>query len=171
MLFWNSLAFSMIQRMLAIWSLVPLPFLNPACTSGSSQFTYCWSLTWRMLSITLPACKLSISVEEFEHSLVLPFFGIDLLQSLWPLLSFPNLLAYWVQHFNSIIFWILSSSAGILSSIGILKDFIPLKNYFVNQPTCFAMVLTFYKQIYKIGLHFIQCQLDNFKNRIFKKLF
>ena len=23
---------------------------------------------------------------------------------LWPLLSFPNLLAYWVQHFNSIIF-------------------------------------------------------------------
>ena len=26
MFFWNSLAFSMIQRMLAIWSLVPLPF-------------------------------------------------------------------------------------------------------------------------------------------------
>ena len=26
--FWNSLAFSMIQRMLAIWSLVPLPFLK-----------------------------------------------------------------------------------------------------------------------------------------------
>ena len=36
--FWNSLAFSMIQWMLAIWSLVPLPFLNPACTSGSSWF-------------------------------------------------------------------------------------------------------------------------------------
>ena len=29
MFFWNSLAFSMIQQMLAIWSLVPLPFLNP----------------------------------------------------------------------------------------------------------------------------------------------
>ena len=26
--FWNSLAFSMIQQMLAIWSLVPLPFLS-----------------------------------------------------------------------------------------------------------------------------------------------
>ena len=39
--FQNSLAFSMIQRMLPIRSLVPLPFLNPACTSGSSQFTYC----------------------------------------------------------------------------------------------------------------------------------
>ena len=30
--FLNSLAFSMIQRMLAIWSLVPLPFLKPAWT-------------------------------------------------------------------------------------------------------------------------------------------
>ena len=39
---WNSLAFSMIQRMLAIWSLVPLPFLKPAQTSWSSRFTYCW---------------------------------------------------------------------------------------------------------------------------------
>ena len=48
MFFWNSLAFSIIHRMLAIWSLVPLPFLNPACTSGSSWFTYCWSLTWRI---------------------------------------------------------------------------------------------------------------------------
>ena len=28
MFFWNSLAFSMIQQMLAIWSLVPLPFLK-----------------------------------------------------------------------------------------------------------------------------------------------
>ena len=28
MFFWNSLAFSMIQWMLAIWSLVPLPFLK-----------------------------------------------------------------------------------------------------------------------------------------------
>ena len=37
--------FSMIQRMLAVWSLVPLPFLKPVWTSGSSQFTYCWSLS------------------------------------------------------------------------------------------------------------------------------
>ena len=56
MFFWNSLAFSMIQQMLAIWSLVPLPFLKPAWTSGSSQFTYCRSLAWRILSITLLAC-------------------------------------------------------------------------------------------------------------------
>ena len=53
MFFWNSLGFSMIQRMLAIWSLVPLPFLKPAWTSGSSWFAYCWSLVRRILSIIL----------------------------------------------------------------------------------------------------------------------
>ena len=50
--FWNSLAFSVILQMLAIWSLFPLPFLNSASTFGSSQYTYCWSLAWRVLSIT-----------------------------------------------------------------------------------------------------------------------
>ena len=54
MFFWNSLAFSMIQQRSAIWSLFPLPFLNPTCTSGSSQFTFGWSLAWKILSITLP---------------------------------------------------------------------------------------------------------------------
>ena len=31
----NSLAFSMIQQMLTVWSLVPLSFINPVWTSGS----------------------------------------------------------------------------------------------------------------------------------------
>ena len=35
MFFWNSLAFSMIQWMLAIWSLVPLVFINPASVQFS----------------------------------------------------------------------------------------------------------------------------------------
>ena len=52
----DGLSFLMIQQMLVIWSLVPLPFLNPAWTSGSSWFMYCWSLAWRILSITLLAC-------------------------------------------------------------------------------------------------------------------
>ena len=38
MFFWNRLAFLVIQWMLATWSLVPLPFLNLAWTSGS-KFT------------------------------------------------------------------------------------------------------------------------------------
>ena len=42
--FFNPLAFSVIQWVLAIWPLVPLPFLSQTCTSASTQFIYCWSL-------------------------------------------------------------------------------------------------------------------------------
>ena len=130
MFFSNSLAFSRIQQMLAIWSLVPLPFLNPEFwlwTSGCSWFTYCWSLVWRILSITLLACTATAAAkllqlcptlcdpmwDEYNCVVVWAFFGIAFLWDwnenwtfsvLWPLLSFPNLLAYWVQHFHSIIF-------------------------------------------------------------------
>ena len=87
--------FSMIQRMLAIWSLVPLHFLNPACTSGSSWFTYCWSLAWRTEHYLVSIWN------ECNCVVVWTFFGIALLWDwsencpflvLWPLLSFPNLL-------------------------------------------------------------------------------
>ena len=83
-----------------------LPFLNMAYTSGSSWFAYCWR-----------------PMKNFEHYLasmwnghscavLWTFFGISLLWGwndnwlfpfLWPLECFPNLLAYWVHHFNSII--------------------------------------------------------------------
>ena len=51
--------------------------------------------------------------DEYNFVVVWTFFGIAFLWDwtenwpfpvLWPLLSFPNLLAYWVQHFHSIIF-------------------------------------------------------------------
>ena len=51
--------------------------------------------------------------DECNCVVVWAFFGIAFLWNwnenwpflvLWPLLSFPNLLAYWVQHFHSIIF-------------------------------------------------------------------
>ena len=60
--FWNSLAFSMIHRMLPIWSLIPLPFLNPVWTSGSLWLMYCWSLAWRILKITLLVREMSAIV-------------------------------------------------------------------------------------------------------------
>ena len=50
---------------------------------------------------------------EFNIAIVWAFFGIAFLKDWnenwpfpvrWPLLSFPNLLAYWAQHFHSIIF-------------------------------------------------------------------
>ena len=76
MFFWNTLAFSMIQRMLPIWSLVPLPFLNLACTFWSSWLRYCWSLAWRILSVI--ACERSATVLPYEHSLAAPFFGTEM---------------------------------------------------------------------------------------------
>ena len=52
------------QWMLAIWSLVLLTFLSPAWTSGISWFKYCWSLAWRILSITLLVCEvLSVTLQ------------------------------------------------------------------------------------------------------------
>ena len=83
MFLWNSLALLMIQWMLAIWSLVHLPFLNPPCISGSSWFTYRWSLAWRTLSITLLVIwvQLSSSLNIVWHCLSLIGMKTDLFQS------------------------------------------------------------------------------------------
>ena len=119
MCFWNSLAFSMMQRMLAICYLVPLPFLKPAWTSGSSWFTYCWSLVWRILSITLLACEMSAIVRQFEHSLALPFFGIgmkiDLFQSCGHCWVFQICWHIECSIFTASSFRIWNSSTGIPS--------------------------------------------------------
>ena len=112
MFFWNFLAFSVIQQMLTIWSLVPLPFLNPAYTSGNCHIL------------------LKSRLKDFEHhfpslwdecncAVVWTFFDIVLFGGwnenwpfpiLWPLLSSPNLLACCMQHFNSIIVSVQFSS-------------------------------------------------------------
>ena len=89
----------MIQRMLAILSLVPLPFLKPAWTSGISQFTYCWGLAWKFLSITLLACAAAAAAKSLQSCptlcddecscvVVWTFFGIAFLwdwNENWPL--------------------------------------------------------------------------------------
>ena len=87
---------------------------------GSSAFLKI-SLNIRKFTVHI---LLKPGLENFEHyftsmwvecncALVWAFFGIAFLCDwnenwpfpvLWPLLSFPNLLAYWVQHFHSIIF-------------------------------------------------------------------
>ena len=92
----------------------------------------CWQFDLWSLCIfsRLNTCKFSVHVllkpglNNFEHyfvsmwdeyncAVVWAFFGIAFLWDwnenwpfpvLWPLLSFPNLLAYWVQHFHTIIF-------------------------------------------------------------------
>ena len=119
MVFWNALAFSMIQRMLAIWSLVPLPFLKPAWTSGSSQFMYFWSLAWRILSITLLVSEMTAIGRLFEHSLALTFFGIgmktDLFQSYGHCWVFQICWHIKCSTFTASFFRIWNSSTGIPS--------------------------------------------------------
>ena len=88
--------------------------------SSSSAFSKTSLNTWKFMVHVL----LKPGLENFEHyfpsvwdecncAVVWAFFGIAFLWNwnknwpfpvLWPLLSFPNLLAYWVQHFHSIIF-------------------------------------------------------------------
>ena len=96
--------------------------------SGSSAFSKSDLYICKFLVHVL----LKSSSKDFEHNLasmwnehncavVWTFFGIALLWDwnenwhfpvLWPLLSFSNLLIHWVQHFNSTIFYRISS-AGI----------------------------------------------------------
>ena len=59
--------------MLKIWTLVLLPFLNSAWTSGSSWFMYCWSLACGIWSITL------LAWDECNCVVVWTFFGIAFL--------------------------------------------------------------------------------------------
>ena len=87
--------------------------------SGSSAFSKTSLNIWKFTVHVL----LKPGLENFEHyftsvwdecncAVVWAFFGIAFLWDwnenwpfpvLWPLLNFPNLLAYWVQHFHSII--------------------------------------------------------------------
>ena len=89
--------------------------------SGPSVFSKSSLNIWKFSVQIL----LKIGLENFEHyfpsmwdecicAVIWAFFGIAFLwvwnekwpfPVLWPLLSFPNLLTYWVQHFHSIIFW------------------------------------------------------------------
>ena len=91
--------------------------------SGSSAFSKSSLNIW-VFSIHV---LLKPGLENFEHYfasmwnecncvVVWTFIGTALLWNwnenwpflvLWPLLSFPSLLAYWVQHFNSIILFYL----------------------------------------------------------------
>ena len=87
----NSFAFSKFS--LNIWKFMVHILLKPGLENFEHYFASLWG-----------ECKCVV---------VWTFFGIAFLWDwnenwpfpvLWPLLSFPNLLAYWVQHFHSIIF-------------------------------------------------------------------
>ena len=83
----------------------------------SSWFTYCWSLAWRILSITLLVCEMNAIVQYFEHSLTLPFFGIemqtDLFQSCGQCSVFQICWHIECSTFTASSFRIWNSSTGI----------------------------------------------------------
>ena len=89
---------------LDIWKFTVHVLLKPVLENIEHYFTRVW--------------------DECNCAVVWTFFGITFLWDwnenwpfpvLWPLLRFPNLLAYWVQHFHGIIFRICSSSTEISS--------------------------------------------------------
>ena len=88
----GSSAFS--KSTLNIWKFTVHVWLKP----GLENFEHCFTSMW----------------DECNCAVVWAFFGIAFLYNwnenwpflvMWPLLSLPNLLAYWVHHFYSIIFW------------------------------------------------------------------
>ena len=89
------LIFLWSNGLLAIWSLVPLPFLNRTWSSGISQFMNCWSLAWRILSITLLVC---------EMSAILWYLNI-----LWHCFSFYGIIEYYSDSFSfsTLMLWFL----------------------------------------------------------------
>ena len=107
----------MIQWMLAIGYLVPLPFLDPAWTSGISWFMYCWGLAWKILSITLLMCEMS------NCAIVWRFFGSAFLwdwNENWPFQSCSHCWVFQIcwhiecRTFIASSFRIWNNSAGIL---------------------------------------------------------
>ena len=82
-------------------------------SSASSKLSlYIWKFLVHILLKDFENYLASIG-NECHCMVVWTFFGIAFLGDwyenwpfpiLWPLLSFPNVMTYWVQHFNSIIF-------------------------------------------------------------------
>ena len=82
----HSSAFS--KSSLNIWKFLVHILMKPSLENFEDYFDSMWSECLYIFCITLP----------WDWNVNWPF------PVLWPLLSFPNLLKYWVQHFNWIIF-------------------------------------------------------------------
>ena len=112
--------------LLSLWS-NNVGNLNSGSSAFSKSSLYIWKFSVHIL--------LKPTLKDFEHTLtsiwnesncmvIWTFFGIALLWDwnenwhfpvLWPQLNFPNLLAYWVEHFKISPLRILSSLDGIPS--------------------------------------------------------
>ena len=92
---------------------------KPACTSGSSQYMYSWSLAWRILNIILLACEMNTIKWQFEHSSALPVLGIGMKTDLFqPAATSWVFQICWHIEYSTLTassFRIFNSSAGIPS--------------------------------------------------------
>ena len=91
--------------------------LISASSASSKSSLYIWKFSIHILlkpSLKDSEHKLTSMWNDSNCTVVWTFYGIAILWDwkeswpfpvLWPLLSFPNLPAYWVQHFKSIIFY------------------------------------------------------------------
>ena len=95
--------------MLAIWFMVPLPFPNPAWTSGSSWFMYCWILAWKFWALL---CQ---SVRWVQLCSSLSIFGIAFLRDWNETDLFQSCGHCWVFQ----IFWHIERSTFTASSFRI----------------------------------------------------
>ena len=86
---------SVVSDSLRPHGLQPKRLLCPWDFPGKSTGVGCHCLRWVQLCGSLSILWHCLSL-GLEWKLTFPV--------LWPLLSFPNLLAFWVQHFHSIIF-------------------------------------------------------------------
>ena len=78
---------------LNIWNFTVHILLKP----GLEKFEYYFASVWNESNCPVVWAFLSIAfLRDWNEKWPFPV--------LWPLLSFPNLLAYWVQHVHSIIF-------------------------------------------------------------------
>ena len=98
MFFWNSLTF--LDDSADVGNLISgsYAFSKSSLNIWNSRFTYCWSLAWRILRITLLVCEMSAIVWQFEYSLVTFLWDWNENWSfpvLWLMLSLPSLLIYW----------------------------------------------------------------------------
>ena len=142
MFFSETLAFFLIQWMLAVWSLVPLPFLNPAWASGISQFTFCWSLPWRIFEHHFANMR-----NECNCVVVWTFFGIafflgigmktDLFQSCGHCWVFQICWHIEWSTFTASSFRIWNSSTGIPSPpLALFVVMLLLKPTWLHIPGC-----------------------------------
>ena len=86
----GSSAFS--KTSLNIWKFTVHMLLKP----GLENFKHYFSRVWDECNCVVVWTFFALPLWDWNENWPFPV--------LWPLLSFPNLLAYWVQHFHSIIF-------------------------------------------------------------------